>query len=447
MSFPSVAPVQPLVNNWSFPQPEAFTWRGLPVVLLSDRELPVVHLRLLSLGGRSFQSGPGVAGLAANLARHGTRSYDSAGLAWRQDLLGARISSGASTDSLRTSVHALSEHLPAAVELLAEVGLHPTFPDEQVQRETEAAAERRRHALRQPDTVARAWVAKGLYGGHPYGQRPAVPDDLLAIRRPALHAWFQGARAVDRSLLVAVGDVTAEQLVVQLEDHFGGWTRSAGPLPAVSAPRAPERTIVLVDRPGSEQASVLLGLPGLLRTDARYPAARVLAQAVGGGASSRLFRELRDRRGLTYGCYAGLDTGRLAGDLSASFSCATEKAGEALDVLLDELRRTADRPLPSDELEHARRYLVGAFPRAGASLSGLADLLSLRWLHGLEDDCWTAWPSRLEAVDAEACVDAARGLLRLDRAVLVVVGRANELRTACSAHGPVIERPLEELPA
>ena len=446
MSFPSAPPLRPLASAWRFPRAQVLTWRGLKIVLLSDRELPVVHLRLLSLGGRSVQPAPGAAGLAATLARHGTARYDSAGLAWRQDLLGARVGTAASTDTLRTSVHALSEHLDDAVELLAEVGLRATFPVEQVVREREAAAERRRHALKQPDTAGRAWLARSLYDGHPYGQRPARPEDLLALEPELLQGWFASARAVDRSLLIAVGDLSADQLLERLEQHVGDWTTVAGPVPEVAPPPRPSRRVILVDRPGSEQASVMLGLPGLLRSDDDYAAARVLVQALGGGASARLFRELRDRRGLTYGCYAGLDTGRLAGDLSASFSCATDKADEALQALFDELERTAAEPLPDEELEHARRYLVGAFPRAGASLSGLADLLSLRWVHRLPDDCWSTWPGRLEGVDRDACARAASRLLDLDHAVLVVVGRADELEPACAHHGTVERKALDELP-
>ena len=446
MSFPASPPLRPLASAWRLPAAQLLTWRGLRIVLLSDRQLPVVHLRLLSLGGRSIQPAPGSAGLASTLTRHGTVRYDSAGLAWRQDLLGARIGTAAGTDTLRASVHALSEHLDDAVELVSEVGLRATFPDDQVVREREAAAERRRHALKQPDTVGRAWLARALYGGHPYGQRPARPEDLLALEPGLLRSWFASARAVDRSLLVAVGDLSVDQLLDQLERRFDGWDTVAGDVAEPAAPSRPARRVILVDRPGSEQASVMLGLPGLVRSDPDYAAARVLTQALGGGASARLFRELRDRRGLTYGCYAGLDTGRHAGDLSASFSCATEKADEALQALFDELRRTAAEPLPEDELEHARRYLVGAFPRAGASLSGLADLLTLRWVHRLPDDCWTTWPSRLESVDREHCSRVARRLLDLDHAVLVVVGRADELEAACARHGTVERKALHELP-
>lgn len=449
MSFPTEPPIRARRRAWSFPDVERATLStGLPVIALPRSEIPVVHIRLESRGGRAFQPGPGVAGMMAACARHGTAAYDSAALARRQDGLGARLGSVAGQDSLRVTAHGLSEHLPELLELVAEVGCRPTFPEAEVTRLGQQSAERRRHSMRQPGSMAGEWMAHALYGPHPYSGPLATPDELSAMTRGPLEGFHRAARGPSNSVLVAVGDVEMGALLEAAERQLSGWGQPTTLPAAPAAPAAPGpgRRVILVDRPGSEQATVSVGFQGLRRVDPGFAAARVMNQVLGGGASSRLFMDLRERRSLTYGCYTSLDAGALAGDLSASLSCSSDKLGEALDGLFEHFGRVRDEPVPDAELRDARDYLVGAFPNVGASLAGLCGMITGRWLHRMPADVWDTYTDRIEAIAAEAILSVARRLIDPERAVVVVVGEADALEGACARWGEVERRAAGEAP-
>jgi len=173
----------------------------------------------------------------------------------------------------------------------------------------------------------------------------------------------------------------------------------------------------------------------------------VMNQVLGGGVTSRLFMDLREARSLTYGCYASLDSGVLAGDLTAGLSCAGEKLDEALGALFEHFDRIRDEAVPADELTLARDYLTGAFPNSGASLAGLCGMLAVRWLYDLPEDIWVKYTGLIEAVTSADVQRAARRLVQPDNAVVVVVGEADQLEAACARWGTVERRELDELPA
>ena len=448
MSFPSKPPIRERAKPWRFPDTERFTLsNGLEVQLLSQPGIPVVHLRLGIRGGR-WMSPPAVAGLMAGLSRHGTARYDSAGLARRQDSLGARLACAAGQDRAHVSAHGLSEHLDALLELMAEVALRPTFPEEDLARELGQLVERRRAARSNPGALANEWLGKALYGEHPYGWTLPEPEDLLAIQREQLVAAHGLSRGVNNATLFAVGDVDAGRLRATAEAALGGW-HDAVDLPADPPPPAARsgRRVILVDRPGSPQAKVSVGFQGIPRSDPDYLAARVMNQVLGGGVTSRLFMDLREARSLTYGCYASLDTGALAGDLSAGLSCAGAKLDEALGALFEHFDRIRDEAVPQAELTLAQDYMTGAFPNAGSTLSGLAGMLASRWLHRLPEDIWIRYTGLIEAVTPADVQRAARRLIRPADAVVVVVGEADALEAACARWGTVERRRPDEMPS
>ena len=446
MSFPTEPPIRERAKPWRFPDAERFTLStGLEVELLNQPQIPVLHLQLSIRGGR-WMAPPGVAGLMAGVSRHGTDRYDSAGLARRQDSLGARLSCASGQDRSQISAHGLSEHLDDLFELMTEVGLRPTFPEADVARERGQLAERRRAARSNPGALASEWLGRALYGEHPYGWTLPEPDALLGITREQLVAAHALARGRNNAALFVVGDVSAEALQAAAERALGGWTAEVA-LPDTPAPPPTRRgrRVILVDRPGSPQAKVSVGFQGIPRSDPDYVAARVMNQVLGGGVTSRLFMDLREARSLTYGCYAALDSGALAGDLAAGLSCAGEKLDEALGALFEHFDRIRDEAVPAAELTLAQDYLTGAFPNAGSTLAGLCGMLSSRWLHRLPDDIWIQYTGLIEAVTPADVQRAARRLIQPDNAVVVVVGEADALEAACARWGEVERRRADEL--
>ena len=450
MSFPTTPPPGGPALPWTFPESHAATLgNGLRVLVLPQRRLPIVQLRLVSRVGRWLEQAHerGLSRLLAMTTRHGTARYSSAELARTQDALGLRLSSSMSPDDRGLAVKALSEHLERAFEVLGELAMRPTFPQEHLAREARKSVEARRQQRASPDSLAGEWFSWALYGpDHPYGRPRPEAEDFLARTRDEVLAWQAARFGPEHALLVVVGDVEPDAALELAERTFGDWSAGA-PLPEEPGP-PPERPprVILVDRPGSEQATLLAGNLALGRAAERYDDARVMNRVLGGGASSRLFMDLRETRSLTYGVYSALDGGRFGGDHSASLSCATEKAEEALSALYEHSRRIRDEPVGDGELDAARRYLCGAFPMGASSLGGMASLVTTRWLNGLPEDVWETFVPRIAAVSVADVQAAARRVVRPEHGVLVVVGTGDALQGLCERYGEVLRVDAEQRP-
>ena len=416
---------------------------GLTIIAVPYARLPVVALRLVSRAGRwtERKGERGVSGMSAMLARHGTRSWDSAGLAHLQDSRGLRLGASGSLDDRVVAVRALSEELPLAVQSLNELTRYATFPQVHLDREVDTAIQSLRHRRSAPDSVVAEALSARLHPDHPYGHPPASEEELKALTPEGLRDWQDRTVGPESALLVAVGDLEADRLVDRAREAFDDWSPASLPEEPSPAVPDPDRTVLLFDRPASEQATISVGFPAPGRTDPDWATLRLLTAVLGGGASSRLFLELREKRGLTYGASAGLDAGRYGGDITLSLACSTDRAEEALTATFEELERLRTERVQQRELETARRGLLGGLPMAASSLGGLASLFGTRWLFGLPQDAWARLGDDLAAIGPERLMQAARRWLDPANAYTVVVGRAAGLETACRVLGDVrVER-------
>lgn len=426
MSFPSSPPISHDPRPWSFPRVHqvSMPW-GLRLAVVRVATLPLVQVRWTFRGGRSVVASPvtGAARLMANVARHGTRAHDSAALAQALDQIGARLRTGVSLDQAHLSVTGQSAHLDRLLDLADEVAFSPTFPEGELERERAQALELHEHERTHAETVAARWLAWLLHDGHPYGWPPTTSPGLTGATRDQLVALQAQLMAPQRGLLTVVGDVEPEATLAALSARYATAPFLGEAIPALRpAPRSAGRRVVAVERPGSEQVAVAMGHTALPRSSADYLPLRVANQAFGGGASGRLFLELREKRSLTYGAYSALDAGVLGGDLITSLSTAPERAAEAVRALDEQWTRLRAEPLPDDELEPARRYLAGSFPQSASGVAGIGGLVALAWIAGLPEETWAAYPGAVAAVDAAAAQQAVERWVRPSETFAVVVG-------------------------
>jgi zinc protease len=450
MSFPTSPPKGRPPGPWRFPPSHRFTLsNGLTVVVLPWHRLPIVQLRLVHRAGRWVErdSERGVARLMALTARHGTRRFDSATLASFQDARGIRLSSSISPDERSVGVKALSEHFDEALGVLAEVALHPSFPQEHLDRQVQQSIESRRHQKGDPDALAGEWFTTALYGtGHVYGRHRPEEDDLRARTREEVLAFHERHHGPDQAMLFVLGDVEPERAADLAERELGGWGGASNLPERPQAPTDSPARVILVDRPASEQATIVVGNLALERRHPLFDTCRVMNRVLGGGAASRLFLDLREQRSLTYGVSSSLDGGLWGGDFSAGLACSTDKVAESLSGLFEHLERVRTEAISEPELDAARRYIVGAFPQGTASLGGLASLLGSRWINRLPEDVWETFMARIAAVDADSAMAAAQACVRPSASTLVVVGRGDELEPVLAPYGQVERVAAGSLP-
>jgi predicted Zn-dependent peptidase len=288
----------------------------------------------------------------------------------------------------------------------------------------------------QPQAIASKAFQPVYWGAHPYGHYALGTEDSVKAMTPAELAAFHARYWTPANAeLVVVGDVSEAELKPLLERSLGTWKAgsAAPPLPAAPA-AAPHRTLVL-EKADAPQSYLLVGMPGLRRTSDDYVAGTVAFQVLGGGMASRLFRNLREEKGYTYGVYARGDARKLAGVSFVVGSVKADVTGPALKEILGELKRLRDEPVPAQELEESKASLVLGLPAdfatAGATAGRIADLV----VNGLPDDYWNRYADRVKQVTAADVRRFAERYLDPSKLTVVMV-----------AHPDTVKAQLADLP-
>jgi zinc protease len=413
---------------------------GLKVAAVRSDALPLVQVRWVFGSGRNREApellGSGL--MLQRVMRHGSESIGPRQFTDQVDHLGARMGGGVSIDSAIVSLSGLSVHLWPLLDLATDVALRPGLSEIAVAAERLKALAVHRHEWAKVDTMAAMWMAYSLYGAHPYGLPRTTMSGLKRSQVSGLAALHQSIADPADGMVLVVGKVDVDAVVGQLSQRFASLSSTPRP-PAVvpPPPRPPNPGVVMIEHPSAESCVISVGLPAIPRNHADFDALQVANQVFGGSASARLFRELRDRRSLSYGAYSILDCGRDAGDITASITVAPEKAGEGFSALLGVLGDMASGALIEAEVEHAKRHLVGALSHRSAGLSGLASLTTAAWINGLGEHLWADQAMRLAEVDLETACTMARRWFQPDQAVMVVVGSAGALNSVESQLAPM----------
>jgi len=291
--------------------------------------------------------------------------------------------------------------------------------------------------LSQPSNVAARAFQKEIYGRHPYGRNTSVAA-YKAITRNDVVSFAASRVRPQGSLLVVSGDITLVRARALATSAFGTWRGAAAPTPA--APAVPTKRgtdILLVHRPGSVQANIVIGNTTFLPTDTGYYAARIATHVLGGGTDSRLFLLLREQKGWTYGSYAALRRTRGLGYWQATFEGRTEVTDSALTELLRQIERVRTETIADSELVAAKGFLVGSFPLTIETPRQIASVVTNARLLGLGPDYLQRYRERLAAVSGPRARAAAQRAYRGNALTIVVVGDAKALYDKLKAIAPV----------
>jgi zinc protease len=421
---------------------EAGLSNGLKILLVEDRRLPMVTLRLGFPAGSKFDP-PDLSGLAeatAALLTQGTRTRTARQIAEEVAAIGGTLEAQAGADSLVLRGNALAENLAKLLELAADVTLQATFPEEEIgiyknKRKQELLAERSQAAH-----WAEEKLAEAVFGSHPYARLNPTLESIERIERKALEAYRDRLLAPNTAVLILLGALPGrEQTVKLVRDRFGSWEpREAVRPPAANFPK-PQRSLKLVDRAGSVQADIRIGRLAVHRNDPDYFPLVVASTLLGGGASSRLFMNIREKKGFAYDAHSMLQPRKDAGLFSVVTQVRNEVVEPALEAVLEEMERIAKEPAKPEELADVKNYLSGIFVLGLETQSALANQLMTVKLMELAPDYLERYTARIQAVTAEQVQTAARKYISPENASLVIVGDAPELIKAVEKFGkPVI---------
>jgi zinc protease len=438
------APVNKEVLKVKLPRAEEATLKnGLQVILLPSHKVPTFNMQLVVLSG-GLSDKPdfrGLSGFTASLLREGTAKRSSKDIAEQIDAIGATLNAGSGLSSMISTVNAsgLVENLDQTLDLFADVIRNPTFPQAEVDKFKTRTLAQLQLQRSIPQFLAAEQFQRAIYGAnHPASLIAAPPESLKKLTSKDLADFHAMYYRPNNAILAIVGDVTMKEIMPKLEKAFGDWQK--GDVPTVTIPAAPaqsESRIFLIDRPGSVQTVLQLGTLGIERTSPDYFSVLVADRVLGGGPSGRLFLNLREDKGYTYGAYSNFGGTKFRGTWISSSEVRTDVTEGAMKEFMYELNRMRTDLVPAEELENAKRAIIGGFALSLEQPQTLLQNIITQKLYNLPADYWDTYPQKVSAITAADVQDAAKKYIDMSHLQVVAVGDAAKAREVLSKYGKV----------
>jgi len=390
----------------NFTQPKETKLENRVRVIVAERpDLPLLAAEVVVRNGAEIDP-PNLAGTASitgALLTKGTESMSAPQVASAIESLGGDISSGAGWDSSTASVVVMSDKAEAALTILADVVLHPAFKQEEIDRLKKQRLDGLRVALQQPGALAAFVTDRVVFDSGEYGHSTGgTIETVQAMQRDDIVKLYKSYYSPTNAAVIFVGKVTLEQGKAYAQKYFGAWKADATVVKA-----APPSTMewkpenVVVDMPQAGQAAVALSRPAIKRNSPDYYSGLVANAALGNGFISRLNREIRIKRGLSYGARSSLDARRDTGPFTASAQTKNESASEVARLIMTELKRLATDPVQGEELKSRQAVLTGSYARGLETDEGFAGNLASLAAYNLPLDRLNAFIPKINAVKTE----------------------------------------------
>ena len=438
------APVNKEVLKVKLPRAEEATLKnGLRVILLPAHKVPTFNMQMVVLsGGLSDKTDyHGLASFTATLLREGTTKRSSKDIAEQVDAIGATLgaNSGLSTMTSVVNASGLIENLDQTLDLFADVIRNPTFPQAEVDKYKTRTLAQLQFQRSIPQFLAQEQFSKAIYGAnHPASLVSPPAESIKKLTSKDMADFHSTYYRPNNAILAIVGDVTMKEIMPKLEKYFGDWAK--GEVPATSIPPAPAQAdarIFLIDRPGSVQTVLQLGTLGIERTSPDYFAVLLADRVLGGGPSGRLFLNLREDKGYTYGAYSNFGGSKFRGTWVSSSEVRTDVTEGAMKEFMYELNRLRNEPVSAEELDNAKRAIIGSFALSLEQPTTLLQNIITQKLYNLPADYWDTYPQKVSAITEADVQAAAQKYIDLGHLQVVAVGDASKAREILAKYGKV----------
>ncbi len=401
----------------------------LTLLVSEENSLPFVTIQLLiDSGSRRDPSGEG--GLSYLTARGlllGTSKRTVTAIHEELDFMGASLSSSSGRDYATLSLQVLKKDLERGWDLFMDVLTQPTFPEEEIKREVEKALAAIQSAEDQPDEVAEKEFQKTLFPNSPYGHPvEGTKESLPRMTREAMVRFYRTYYHPNNAILTVVGDISAEEVKTKFLPNLAKWPMAEIPKISFKSSFVREEKTVKIDR-GITQANIILGQIGVSRDNPDYYTLTVMNYILGGGGfTSRLVEEIRNKRGLAYSVASFFDPGKYPGSFQIVLQTKNASAREAIDLSFQEMERIRKGLVSEKELEGAKKYLIGSFPMRLNTQGKLVSFLTQMEYYGLGLDYPEKYSSLIRSITREEVLRVAKKYLHPKNIILVVVANLKE---------------------
>jgi zinc protease len=427
---------------------------GAELVVVPKHDLPLVSVSIAFVGGAyAFEPAGkvGTASFTAQMLSEGTTTRTAEQFSDAQQLLGTSLNASVGGEGGAIGFTALADRLVPALDLVADMLLHPTFPAASLERIRGRTLVQLQQARDQPNSIAANVFARTVYGdAHPYG-RVLTETSVKAITREDIVAFHAAYFRPGRAVVTVAGDVEPAAVRAAFNRAFAGWA-AGGERPAWNYPPAPAATatrIYLVDKPGAAQSVFAIGLPGPARDTPDFYAIQVMNHLLGGLFQSRLNHNIREVRGYSYGVTSSFAFGRGPGAFRAGGGVITAKTDSALIEFMKEFRGVQGGiPFTDDEIVQGKESLVQSLPKRFNSVNAVAGSVSSLFTQDLPQRYYHDYAANIHKVTRDDLVRVAKRYVDLEHLDIVVVADRTAVEAALAATGiaPIVILDLDGNP-
>jgi zinc protease len=398
---------------------------GAVLLVSPQHNLPMVTMAMaFDAGSRRDPKGKaGLAHLTAGCLTEGTKQLSAAELNRQIDFLGSALDVGAGRDYATASITSLKRYWPDTLKLLAEVLVTPALKDADIVRKRNEDVAAIKSDLQDPGYTAEVAFIKRLFGDSPYGHpsegdvdsvAKLTPDDVRAF----YHAYYRPKGAI----IAVVGDVDPTQVADTLNTALAGLTGAPPPEASFAPPALPAASKLDVINRDVTQANVIIGGPGIARSNPDYYRIQVMNYIFGGGGfASHLVQQVRSKAGLAYSVASVYQAGLFPGSFQVILETKNQSANEAIRMVVQQMHLMQEGPVSDAELQGAKKYLIGSFPLKLDTQSSIASFLLQVELYHLGLDYADRFPKLINAVTAQDVLKVARTYLHPNNLLAVAV--------------------------
>lgn len=423
-----------LFVSWSAQaSPKIETWKtskGTEVYYVHAPELPMVDMEIVfDAGGSRNGDLPGLAALTNGLLSQGAGGLDADAISNGFESLGAIYGSDAGYDFASVSLRTLTDEplLAKAIENLKLVVSKPDFPKDALERRRARTLIGLKSKQQSPGAIAQDAFMKAIYQSHPYASpNDGTEESIAAIKREDIIDFYNNYYVAGNAMIVIVGAVDQKQAKQIAEDLTSELTQGKKAKPLEKVKDLEKAGTVFIEHP-SMQTHILVGQPGLKRGDPDYFPLYVGNHVLGGGGMvSRLFEEIREKRGLSYSAYSYFSPMRFNGPFLASLQTRSDQVDEALAVLMENINRYIENGPTEEELIAAKKNITGGYALRVDSNSKILNYVVVIAYYKLPLDYLDTFNANVEAVTIEQIKDAFKRRLIPDKLITVMVGSSEE---------------------
>ena len=401
---------------------------GIVVLVTENPTVDIIAARCFFAGGERVETLPksGLNYLVASLLTRGTERYSSLEIAERVESIGASLGTESSSDYFLLSLKTITSDFRDMLLLGSEILRSPSFPDSELELERRLTIQSIRSQQERPFTIAYERLQRLMYGDHPYGfSSLGTEETIRAITRDDLNDFHQNHLRPDQMVVSIAGKILPEQAIALVSEAFGDWHNSSQPN-LISNPAPHFQPLLVTHEQDTQQAIVMIGYPAPSVSSPDYAALKIISTYLGNGLSSRLFVELREKRGLAYEVSAFYPTRLEASQFVAYMGTASQNTSMALEGLRHECERLATELLTEEELKICKSKLLGQYALGKQTNGQIAQVYGWYEVMGLGLDFDQHFVEAIAAVTLADVQNAAQKYFAIP--AISIVGSAQALQ-------------------